>query len=75
MKLKEVCDGKNDGEGDFQIELEKTPADSIGIYTPFPSEGSSVPITCAEFSWEPVAGATGYDLYFGKGVIEPLVMI
>lgn len=32
-------------------------------------------IFTGSFSWDPVPGTTGYDLYFGGNVVEPLVKI
>ena len=71
-----IRDNGMNGEGEFSISFSKTPPEkSLGIYNPFPPEGSSVDVTCGDFSWDAVVGATGYDIYFGENVIEPTVLI
>ena len=67
--------GLND-EGTYNISLTKIPSDlRPGIYNPYPSNGSSIRDLNGSFGWDAVSGATGYDLYFGEDVIEPLQKI
>ena len=64
--------GLND-EGEYNISLTKIPsALRPGIYNPSPQNGATISDLNDSFSWDAVSGATGYDLYFGEGVIEPL---
>jgi uncharacterized protein YdeI (BOF family) len=71
-----IKDSYMDEEGEFELSFEKDPPEKrLGIYQPFPSGKASIPITCAQFSWDPVPGANGYDLYFGEDVIAPLDLI
>ncbi len=59
--------------GTYGISFSKIPPDlRPGIYNPFPANGTVICVLYGSFSWDPVAGATGYDLYFGKDIIEPL---
>jgi hypothetical protein len=46
-----------------------------GIYNPSPQNGATIYDLDGSFSWDSVEGATGYDLYFGEDVIEPLEKI
>ncbi len=46
-----------------------------GIYNPFPANGATITDLNQSFGWDAIAGATGYDLYFGEGVITPLEKI
>ena len=43
-----------------------------GICNPVPANGATITDLNQSFGWDAVAGATGYDLYFGEGVIAPL---
>jgi hypothetical protein len=53
-----------------------TPSDlRPGIYNPSPSNGATIYVSSGSFSWDPVSGATGYDLYFGTDVTIPLEKI
>jgi hypothetical protein len=65
-----------DASGTFWISLLKIPPDKRpGIYNPFPTNGSAICDLNGSFIWDSVVGATGYDLYFGEDVIEPLEKI
>ena len=65
-----------DSEGTYNISLTKIPPDlRPGIYNPYPPNGASITNINDSFSWDPVAGATGYDLYFGEDVVQPLTKI
>ncbi len=70
-----VHDYNLDDEGDYNLTLVKIPeAKRPGIYNPSPrSEIMVQPFD--SLRWEAVPGATGYDLYFGVNVLEPLQKI
>src|SRR3989442_548760 len=63
--------------GDYNISLTKIPSTlRPGLYNPSPPSGATLPVPlCSSLSWDPVGGATGYDLYFGEDVVEPLEKI
>ena len=66
----------SDTVGTFNIVFEKIPPDSRpGVYNLFPYKGISTNDFIGHLSWDPVPGATGYDVYFGEDVIAPLVKI
>lgn len=63
----------NDETGGYNISFAKIPSDlRPGIYNTVPPNGAIVHHGFVWLIWEPVQGATGYDLYFGRDVIEPL---
>ena len=63
-------------EGTYNISLTKIPPDlRPGIYNPYPPNGAFVININGSFRWDPVAEATGYDLYFGEDVVQPLTKI
>ena len=63
-------------EGTYNISLTKIPPDlRPGIYNPYPPNGAFVTNINGSFRWDPVAEATGYDLYFGEDVVQPLTKI
>ena len=65
-----------DHSGGYNISLTKIPSTiRPGIYNPNPANGSTINYIVGNLSWDAVSGATGYDLYFGKDVTEPLVEI
>ncbi len=68
--------GLND-EGTYKVSLYKIPPDvRPGLYNPCPtSGGSTAGCDPNELQWEAVAGATGYDVYFGTDVNTPLEKI
>jgi hypothetical protein len=72
-----ASDGYTDADvGEYGLSLALIPpSDPYGLYPydPCPSNGGLVS-ACAstELRWYAVTGATGYDVYFGKNVIEPL---
>ena len=64
------------GTGKYEIVFIKTPANiPPGIYNQVPDNGDIVTDNNGSFSWYPLNGITGYDVYFGEDVIEPLVKI
>ncbi len=64
------------GTGKYELVFTKNPATfRPGIYFPEPEEGALVNAEEGAFSWYPLTGVTGYDLYFGKNVTEPLKKI
>ena len=64
--------GMND-TGIYNITLNKIPATiRPGLYNPCPSLGGLTSGCCSELRWDAVAGATGYDVYFGLDVVQSL---
>jgi hypothetical protein len=62
--------------GSYDLSLTKIPSTlPLGIYNPSPANGATVANLNQSFRWDAVAGATGYDLYFGEDVIAPLERI
>jgi len=71
-----ISDFLFDGTGGYNISLTKIPSDlRPGIYGPYPENGLGVFAFNATLRWDPVAGASGYDLYFGKDVTTALSRI
>jgi hypothetical protein len=59
--------------GKYGLSLTKIPPTlPPGIYNPSPANGATITDLNQSFRWDAVAGATGYDLYFGEDVITPL---
>ncbi|MEA1895993.1 MAG: PKD domain-containing protein, partial [Euryarchaeota archaeon] len=59
--------------GGYALSLIKIPSTlPPGIYNPVPANGATITDLNQSFGCDAVAGATGYDLYFGEGVITPL---
>jgi hypothetical protein len=72
----EIEDAYGSHTGAYNISFTNIPPDlRRGIYNPHPPDTSTVTNTADSFSWDPVAGATGYDLYFGTNVVVPLQWI
>jgi hypothetical protein len=64
------------GTGNYEMALIKDPAAiRPGIYNQDPENGDLILDDDGSFSWYPLSGATGYDVYFGKGVSESLKRI
>lgn len=64
------------GTGKYELTFIKNPSYiRPGIYYPVPEDGELITNSHGSFSWYPLTGVTGYDLYFGKNVIEPLQKI
>ena len=62
-----------DSIGEYGLSLTKMPDDlRPGVYNPYPENGATGCASNDSFEWDPVTGATGYDLYFGENVIAPL---
>ena len=62
--------------GGYGLSLIKSPSTlTPGIYNPVPANGDTITDLNQSFGWDAVAGATGYDLYFGEGVITPIGLI
>ena len=56
--------------GTYSISLTKIPSDlRPGLYNPSPQNGARLCSVTGSFSWDAVAGATGYDLYFREGFV------
>jgi uncharacterized repeat protein (TIGR01451 family) len=65
-----VEDGGLTNSGTYNISLTKIPsALPSGIYNPSPQNGSRLCDPTGSFSWDPMTGATGYDLYFREGPV------
>jgi predicted RNase H-like HicB family nuclease len=65
-----------DSTGLYTIGLVKDPSTpGPGIYNPSPPEGVGIDDFSGNMSWDPVPGATGYDVYFGENRIKPLAKI
>ena len=59
--------------GSYNTSLSKIPPPARGLYDPCPSLGGLIGACCfVELRWQAVAGATGYDVYFGTIVIQAL---
>jgi len=62
--------------GGYNITFGKIPPDlRSGLYSPRPADGATVRHSGGSLKWAAVAGATGYDVYFGEDVIAPLDLI
>lgn len=62
--------------GTYYISLAKIPNTlRPGLYNPRPAVGLTINNSLYLLQWDPVAGATGYDLYFGQNVTAPLVKV
>ena len=60
----------------YDISLTKIPSQlRPGLYNPYPANGAIISDLSDFLSWDPVPGATGYDVYFGENVIVPLPKI
>jgi len=61
------------GTGKYEIVFIKTPANYLpGIYNQVPDNGDIVTDDNGSFSWYPLTGITGYDVFFGEDVTGPL---
>jgi hypothetical protein len=61
------------GTGEYEIVFIKTPPSFLpGIYNQVPDNGDIITDDNGSFSWYPLAGITGYDVFFGEDVAEPL---
>ena len=72
-----VHDDDYSQSGSYLIAFEKIPEErSPGIYTSEPFNGYTILADApGELAWDPVPGATGYDLYFGTNRSEPLPLV
>jgi len=70
----DFSNGPNTGE--YNISFSKIPSTQIpGIYSPSPANGAALKSLYGTFVWDAVSGATGYDLYLGEGVTQPLQQV
>jgi hypothetical protein len=61
------------GTGKYEIVFIKTPPSFLpGIYNQVPDNGDIITDDNGSFSWYPLNGITGYDVFFGEDVIGPL---
>ena len=64
------------GTGKYEIAFIKDPADiRPGIYNQDPENGDLIIDDHGSLSWYNLTGITGYDVFFGKDVTEPLQKI
>jgi hypothetical protein len=70
-----VRDYNMDEAGGYSASLSKIPSNSRpGVYNPDPSNICG--ISADPFlTWDPVAGAISYDVFFGTDVVEPLEIV
>jgi len=61
--------------GDYTVNITKIPGSATGIYNPSPASGATIDGSANAFRWDPVPGATGYDLYLAAGGVTPLTKI
>jgi len=67
-----VQDNGLDNSGLYNITLNKLPNTvRPGIYDPSPATACDQPQNLT-LTWDPVTGATGYDVFFGTDVVAPL---
>ncbi len=71
--LEDACLSRS---GTYNVSLAKIPCDlNAGLYNPNPSSGSTMCDLMGMLCWDPVSDATGYEVYFGLDVVEPLSKI
>lgn len=64
-----------DHAGTYNITLNKLPGTpTTGIYSPYPATDCNQP-TDVTLTWDPVANATGYDVYLGADALAPMVRV
>jgi hypothetical protein len=65
-----------DNSYNYNVSLTKIPAGlPPGLYNPSPGDANTHARAWGNLTWTPVAGATGYDLYFGSNIFQPLPKI
>ncbi|HEY5997777.1 MAG TPA: hypothetical protein VI078_00550 [bacterium] len=71
-----VSDNNLDSTGYYSVVFSTSAASPApGIYNAFPPQGSSVVTSETKFMWDAVAGATGYELYYGTDPLAPLTLL
>ena len=62
--------------GSYSLTLHKFP-DTLcpGIYNPDPDSAACNQLSEVTLTWDSVSDATGYDVFFGTDVLEPLVQV
>jgi hypothetical protein len=61
---------------EYNVSLVKIPDTlPLGLYNPRPGDANTRANARGNFTWTPVAGATGYDLYFGNNIFQSLSKI
>jgi hypothetical protein len=72
-----ISDYTNANAGTYEISLTNLthPQRRPGLYSPRPADRATVRHSGGSLRWAAVAGATGYDVYFGEDVIAPLDLI
>jgi hypothetical protein len=61
--------------GDYTVNVTKIPGPATGIYNPSPASGATIDGAASALRWDPVPGATGYDLYLATDAISALTKI
>jgi hypothetical protein len=70
-----VRDDDSRNAGTYTTALNKFPdTPGVGVYNPLPHKGCNLS-TDVTLTWDAVPGATGYDVFLGPDVIEPLEQI
>ena len=65
-----------DHTGNYNITLHKFPdPPAPGIYNPDPNIAACSQPADLTLTWDPISDATGYDVFFGTDVVEPLVQV
>jgi flagellar hook capping protein FlgD len=69
-----VSDNGLTHSGTYNVSLVNQSGDPArGIYHYHPSDGQNLlPLAPVHLTWDPVPGATGYDVYFGSNTLAPL---
>jgi hypothetical protein len=71
-----VAANNHSGTGKYDMVFLKTPSNiRPGIYNQGPDNGDVITDNNGSLSWDSLAGATGYDVFFGEDVTEPLSKI
>jgi hypothetical protein len=72
-----ISDGGETQRGDYSLSLILIPdTPAPGFYHLLPADGQAVPpLQTLGMSWDPVSGATGYDVYFGSDPLGPVPLV
>ena len=70
-----VSANNHSGTGKYDTVFLKTPSNiRPGIYNQVPDNGDTVTDDDGPLTWDHLTGATGYDVFFGEDITEPLDM-
>jgi hypothetical protein len=71
-----VASNNHSGTGKYDMVFLKTPSNiRPGIYNQSPDNGDVITDDDGSLSWDPLTGATGYDVFFGEDLTGPLTKI